>query len=201
MRQRCAGGVIAALWVGLAVSAAGAAGDGGDLHSMPPDDKPTSPWLPIWMGGRRNAFSEKKPAEAPKAAKTDKADKPDKDKDKDKPAPRPQPADGATTQERELNAYWRRIEVCDQLREFAVQAGNEELERQADELSQRAFAIYQQRSRTAAAAGAPSADEAALDKQLGTDKAKAETALQKQRAADAAAAAKQRAARAWEGRP
>src|SRR5262249_46459985 len=154
-RQRCAGGVIAALWVGLAASAAGAAGDGGDLQSLP-TSKETSPWLPIWMGGRRGAPPERKPAEPPKPAKADKGDKPDKDK----PAPRPPPGDAASAQERELNAYWRRIEVCDQLREFAVDTGNEELERQADELSQRAFTVYQKRSQAAAAAGASAADEA-----------------------------------------
>jgi hypothetical protein len=193
MRRRFAGGVAAVLWVGLAVSAAGA-GDGGDLHSLPPP-KEGSSWLPLWMGGRRDRPEPMKP-QAP-----EKADKPDKDK-ADKaaaPAPRPQPNDPAAVQARELNAYWRRMEVCDRLMEYAVDTNNEELQRQADELQQRTFAVYQRRTLHAGGSPKLDADEAALDQRLGEDRAaRAEEALE-QPAKPVNGG--RRTARVWEGKP
>lgn len=48
----------------------------------------------------------------------------------------------AAEQQRHMNAILRRMEVCDRLRTIALQSGNEELLRQADELEARARDLY-----------------------------------------------------------
>jgi hypothetical protein len=59
-----------------------------------------------------------------------------------KPAP-PNTVDSAIAeQQRQMNAVLRRMEVCDRLRMAALQTGNEQLMRQADELEARAREIY-----------------------------------------------------------
>jgi hypothetical protein len=67
----------------------------------------------------------------------------------DKPVPVEEKPPAASTaeaaaaeQQRQMNAVLRRMEVCDRLRMVALQTGNEELMRQADELEARAREIY-----------------------------------------------------------
>jgi hypothetical protein len=83
-------------------------------------------------------------------------------------APAPAAAASAVF-ERESNAYLRRIIVCDRLEILADQAGDAEQVRRVQQLKERAFAIYQQR--TATLSGGPrrsAVDEAALERNLGT---------------------------------
>ena len=51
MRHCCAGGLVAALCLGLASSAARAGDDAGDLHSLPTGKG--GGWTPVWMRGNR----------------------------------------------------------------------------------------------------------------------------------------------------
>lgn len=66
-----------------------------------------------------------------------------------KPRPTASAASGsveaaAAEQQRRMNALIRRMEVCDRLRMIANQTGNEALMNQANELEERANAIYRQ---------------------------------------------------------
>lgn len=62
----------------------------------------------------------------------------------------------------------RRQEVCDKLREIALQNGDDELRRKADQLDQRAWEAYLQKTgRTQGNRGALTADEQALEAGLG----------------------------------
>jgi len=77
----------------------------------------------------------------------------------------------------EKDAYTRRLDVCQRLREIALQSNDEKLEAKANELEKQAFAAYHERaSRLGAKIGGPlpplppaSADAtASLDKALGS---------------------------------
>ena len=67
---------------------------------------------------------------------------------------------------REQAIYFRRIAVCDKLKDIAFQTRDDELLRKADQLDQRAFAIYQQHTGEAPGAGLQ-ADERILERRLG----------------------------------
>jgi hypothetical protein len=66
----------------------------------------------------------------------------------------------------------RRWAVCDKIQAIAQQTNDAALERRAEELNQRAWALYQQRTGAppglAGGAGGPSADERVLARHLGT---------------------------------
>jgi len=88
----------------------------------------------------------------------------------DKPSGLPTVDEANKVRERELQAYIRRLKVCDRLQEIADRTNNEDLRRQAERMAQRTFAIYQQR--TGAIAGDSKgfvSDEAALNKRLGAN--------------------------------
>jgi hypothetical protein len=74
----------------------------------------------------------------------------------------------AHVQKREMNAFMRRQAVCDRLRQIADATGDGELARQANELEQRAWLIYQRRT-AGLHLGGP--DEAVLEQHLGTSTA------------------------------
>ena len=84
------------------------------------------------------------------------------------PAPPPSPA---VMRQRAYMEWLRRQEVCDKLREIALETGDEELRRKADSLNQRIWDSYLQRTGGAASA-APlarsgvSADERYLERKL-----------------------------------
>lgn len=62
----------------------------------------------------------------------------------------------AAEQQRHMNAWFRRMEVCDRLRAIANETGNDALMNQADELAERANQLYrQQTSRMPAPAPTP----------------------------------------------
>lgn len=124
MRRVGSGGVTAALIVGLGLSVATV--EGADNDAKPP----------VGKGLLSGLFHEKprtqvKPITTPSEVS-------------------PQPATSTETvaaeQQRHMNALMRRMEVCDRLRMIANQTGNETLMSQADELEERANAIYRRQT-------------------------------------------------------
>jgi hypothetical protein len=143
--------------VGLVLGAAGLSASAqtvdGDL-STAPRPKPSilwSGWGPGGFGGKgRSAVPPQKlaPAAAVPAA----------------PVPVPVTVD----REREQNAFWRRLAVCQKLKEIAVLNNDVALERQVEQLEQQVFEVYQQRLGMASGRGTrPSLDERVLEERLG----------------------------------
>jgi hypothetical protein len=125
MRRVGAWGMAAALVVGLGVAVASGQEPDGDL-------KPTTAKGGWWYG------------EKPKSK--GKADKKAKGPAEDKPAP-PSAAEVAVLeQERQMNAFSRRVEVCLRLHQIGLDTGNEELQRQAEELEARAWEVYRKQT-------------------------------------------------------
>lgn len=117
------------------------------------DAKPAvkSSWFGRPQAGAKAA--EKKPAAQAEAPK--------------KPVRSAQEAAVAERQ-REEQALLRRLEVCDRLRQVASATSDQELYRLADELTERAQAVYGQRTaHLPASAAAYQSDEQALDRHLG----------------------------------
>ena len=92
---------------------------------------------------------------------------------------------------REQAIYFRRIAVCDKLKDIAFQTKDDELLRKADQLDQRAFAIYQQHTGQAAAGSGLQADEGILDRRLGASAPTAQSLLPAQRASGSRASLKE----------
>jgi hypothetical protein len=69
------------------------------------------------------------------------------------------------TQQREKNAFLRRLMVCDRLRQVAAETNDAALERQADALAAQAWEIYRRRTASLRLSGP---DEAVLEQSLGT---------------------------------
>ncbi len=146
MRMVAKGMTVAILVTGLAASAALAQDTDGDLHSAAPKPK---------------AFWEGWFAPAPKPI--------EKKSDPIPAAPAgPTAAElAAATRKRELAAYTRRMEVCDRLMEVAVEKNDEAMQARIEQLKDRAWELYQQRTGAASVAVSPSADEDVLDRKLG----------------------------------
>ena len=98
----------------------------------PPPAAPTGNWFSRWL-------TPSKPA-APKKT----VEKPLKEEDFAQ-RERASRAAAAAERAREENALLRRQAVCLKLRTIAAQTNNEELRRQADELDDRAWSVYQRR--------------------------------------------------------
>jgi hypothetical protein len=115
----------AALVMGLGMSVASAQEPDGDL-------KPTNAKGGWWVGEKPRYKGG-----ADKKAKTPVEDKP----------ALPSPAEvAALEQERQMNAVLRRVEVCLRLRQVALDTGNDELQRQAEELEMRAWEVYRKQT-------------------------------------------------------
>ncbi len=123
--------------------AAGAAGGAERSRSpRPPTDEAASSW--DWLNPLR-WFETKKSEPAAEARRENKGKK--EPPGKVEPAPLSSPVDEARIRrQREETALWRRLEVCDRLREMAMQTDDEDLLRQADDLAERAFSVYRQRT-------------------------------------------------------
>jgi hypothetical protein len=139
MRRLSLGGVAAALLMGLGVAVATTRAD--DYY----DDNTPEP-----KGLLSGMFGEKPKSQA-KRSKNVKSSKNAKNAKAGEAAPRPVPTAeagyvemAAAEQQRRMNALIRRMEVCDRLRMIANQTGNEALMLQANELEERANAIYRQ---------------------------------------------------------
>jgi hypothetical protein len=61
--------------------------------------------------------------------------------------------EAAVVRAREEAALLRRLAVCDRLKEIAYESGNEELQRKAEQLDQRAWAVYSQHTANFTPAG------------------------------------------------
>jgi hypothetical protein len=169
MRRRLVWGWGVALLIGLGTAGAALAGPKDDDAAKPSDGG----WFSGWFGG--------KPAEPAK-----KKDKPDpKDAAPVKPAP-----DRRAARNREEAVLLRRLAVCDKLKQVALQNGDAELERQADQLDARAWEVYNQRIANLPG-GKP---EEGLDKDL--DKAEQNAAQKLDRTAPWARSADKNASRA-----
>ncbi|MFO0969149.1 MAG: hypothetical protein U0793_26645 [Gemmataceae bacterium] len=69
------------------------------------------------------------------------------------------------------NAYFERLKVCNKLREIALEKGDEELLRKAEQLEIRVWDVYQGRMRRLAGGGSALSAEQALDSRLPPDTA------------------------------
>lgn len=140
MRRLRLGGVAAALMLGLGVAVATTRADDYFEESTPEP-----------KGLLSGMFGEKPKSQARRSKNTKNGKNAKNAKNASQAAPRPVPtAEGgsvelaAAEQQRRMNALIRRMEVCDRLRMIADQTGNEALMIQANELEERANAIYRQ---------------------------------------------------------
>jgi hypothetical protein len=141
------------------------------------DDKPAA--APKAKYGRgpglvqRLFQSNEKPADKKPAANKPKAT--DEKQAEKKPVSAPEGA--VAVRAKEEAAWIRRLQVCDRLKNLANQNNDDELYRQAEELEQRAWAVYLQRTAHLPASNATSeTDEQILDRHLGNRTSAADTA-------------------------
>jgi hypothetical protein len=122
---------MAAAVLAAALTAAAAAAQttnpDGDLRSMPPR-------TPMWWDGWFPPAAPKPPAAKPAAA------------DKAPTAGAPAAESSAAVRRRETAAFLRRQAVCDRLCEIAAQNGDDALAQRANDLEDRAWAIFQERT-------------------------------------------------------
>jgi hypothetical protein len=157
MRIRRWWGLGAALLITVSVPFARATDEDGKTGSRPvlrPTERPGL--IDKW-------FDLGTPAPVKKSdAKASKKDSGDKDKAAAAPA--------TTEQARQEAALLRRIDVCDKLRQIALETNNNELDQLAQELDARARAVYAQRTaRLKTTAQTTDIDEQILDKKLGIE--------------------------------
>jgi hypothetical protein len=124
-----------------------------------PDDDDTDKAPPpkqskVWVN---SIFTRNQPPPAPK---------PDTTKTKTpapKPAPKVDPAQSKRT--KELRDYLRRMAVCDQLSQIALETRDQELMKQVEQLKERVWLTY--KLRTVGPMTHPETDDQMLDRQLG----------------------------------
>lgn len=93
------------------------------------------------------------------------------------------PQESAAAREaREKADYLRRISVCDKLRDIAFQANDDDLSRKADQLDQRAYAIFMKHTGQGMASTNLQADERTLERRLGQNTPAGQELLPTQRA-------------------
>jgi hypothetical protein len=151
-----AGVLAAAAWAGEEKPA------GRDSQQAAEDSGPKWTW-----GG--NLFGRKGKPVPPKPAP-----KPAPETAKTPPKPsKPAGGDAAVAERRrEEAAFLRRLEVCDRLKEIAVRTNDTDLLRQAEQLSERAWATYSQHTaHLPGSAAVFESDEQVLDKHLGPEAA------------------------------
>ncbi len=145
MRRLRLGGVAAALLMGLGVAVATIrAGDYYEDESSEPKGL-----LSGMFGEKPKSQATKSQATKSQATRSKSSKNSKKGKNASEAAPPPVPTaeagyveQAAAEQQRRMNALIRRMEVCDRLRLIADQTGNEALMIQANELEERANAIY-----------------------------------------------------------
>jgi hypothetical protein len=119
-------------WGSLAMAGSDDSAD----RSEPKPAAQKSSWFGWMLGGSTPA----KPAEAPPREAPIK---------KTKPAPvKPTPVvdEAAAVRSREETAYLRRVAVCDRLKQVALQNNDQELVKMAEQLEERAWVVYSQRT-------------------------------------------------------
>jgi len=90
-------------------------------------------WMPRWltMRGRSHEVKKVGPAQEPQPAPV---------------SPLLSPRAAEAKRQAELDKWTRRVDVCDKLRKIALDTGDEELQRKADFLDQKAWEAYQNRT-------------------------------------------------------
>ena|SRR5581483_9818057 len=134
-------GVAAFVVAGLIGGTAAAADDD--------DDAPKK--QSTWHFGPTGRYGKPKPVQEHKPEPPKKADK----------TPAPPPPSPAVNRQREFNAYLRRMDACDRLYEIGLANGDEAMLRRVDQLKERVWAIYQEKTNLVT-------DEGRLDGQLNT---------------------------------
>lgn len=146
MRRVGIGITAVVLLTGLAATAVLAQEPDGDLHSAAP--KPKAFWDGWFTSSAKPVEKKVDPGATPPAG--------------------PSASEIAdATRKRELAAYSRRMEVCDRLMEVAVGANDEAMQARIEQLKDRAWELYQQRTGQLSASGSSSPDETVLDNKLG----------------------------------
>lgn len=88
--------------------------------------------------------------------------------------PLPPRKDAGAERARDEAAFFRRLAVCDQLKQIALQNKDDQMLRKAEELDRRVYESYSRRMSAAATGGTPfESDEQVLEKHLGAGSAKA----------------------------
>jgi hypothetical protein len=122
-----------ALLLGLGLAVPVLAADPPDDQDAPPKGWHLAPWLQKDVDDQAPPPKPKKPVPKPEA------DKPAAPKPTPPPNPHPQSA------EREQKDFLRRLAVCDQLLKVGQESHDVELEQKAQQLNDRAWAIYRRR--------------------------------------------------------
>jgi hypothetical protein len=146
--------------VGLSTaSAADGKGAAVDSPSAETSAGTNQSWLPNWFSSK-----DKPPAkpEKPASARADAAGKKEKGKEEDANSGR----DAASPTSAERAKYLRRLKVCDKLRSIAQDANDAELERMVDQLEERAFAVFLQKTGVPGGGSSFESDEKVLEKRL-----------------------------------
>jgi hypothetical protein len=156
-RAALLGGLTLALVLGtVGLVRSGETPDGDLVTVQPSKDRDKTLWNGWGTTGHWPPSSTMKPADKPPEKTAARPEKP------------PVPVQPAFDSEREKNAYWRRLAVCDRLKEVALQTNDMALMRQVEEVEQQVFEVYKMRSgMTGARAGRPGVDERVLDDKLG----------------------------------
>lgn len=136
-------GCLAVLSLGLATTMLSAQAPAAKY--APKANETTSSWWSNWFGGSK---------EAPKPAPTT--------------TPTLTVADRATELDRLMRAYWRRQEICDRLRDIALQTSDNALYEEANRLEEMAWRLHQQRSSKLLGVPVASAEEETGDVEQST---------------------------------
>ncbi|MBY0523478.1 MAG: hypothetical protein K2R98_08760 [Gemmataceae bacterium] len=138
-----------------------------------PVDEEREPLPPSATGWRVAPWLQRKypPSPPPKPAAKKPTQKPAKDKPDASATATPKPTSAvdqaSVEREREEKAFLRRLAVCDSLSKVAQETRDDELERKAQQLHERAWALYQQRIAHLPCSGAQfSTDEDLMQKYL-----------------------------------
>lgn len=129
-----------------------------------PDAPPTGWRVAPWLQKRIDEAHPPKPKPKKPPTKTDQAKT-----DQAKPVaakPMPRAETPQSERDREEKDFLRRLAVCDQLLKIAQETHDEQLERKAQQLNERAWAVYAQRVSQIPAVDAFESDEKTLDRHL-----------------------------------
>jgi hypothetical protein len=138
------------------------------------EEKPASPAKPITYGRGPGLFERWFSSnDKPVAKKPAKKDADATAKAKTEKAVTPAVESPVSIRAREQSAFERRLQVCLKLMDLANRQNDEELYRRAEELNEKAWAVYRERTAHLPAGNAGASDEEVLDRHLGSSSAAA----------------------------
>ena len=156
--------------IALLLGMGAAAALGQDSQESPPSTKPFIRWSPYaakMFAIDQSQKPAKKPAAKPKKEIAKKPETPAR--------PAPTKEDSSSPRAREEAALLRRLEACDKLTEIAMRNNDTALLHRAEELNQRVWANYSQRTGQAPEDRARfESDQAAIDRLLGPNSGSAQ---------------------------